>query len=466
MSIPIKQAKDYPQTSEWTPRRIEQGIGGTAALGAGLGLLSILYDQVRSNRRKQMADKGRVLEDTLTISPTALGKLATLTEWTEGLAAGAGAYLLIQKAYQAIREKQLAAEVGEADDQYTQALTQSAAKPEKPVKTQFKRAFQGPTFSELFTNLPVKDMLWIPAMAGAVGTYGLMEHVWPRVKEKAEAGMPRRIVVKGFGTVLADGPGNGPLAQLDKARGQEFVKKELQEESAEKAQQPEARNTYRPSWLGNSLAKAATLTAPVGEDDCRCAAGLTAFVLAEQPALKLAHSGMVGLIGAFDRDPEQTERLVKEAGVVAAITLTKGADDHYHNLTVAGRKAAAYNAFGSAVLRPALLALTLAELQEVNPDLSKRAKVVRADPYYGTIMTKIASLTWQADILLAEEAGGLEKSAAAASMAGDMRRQMGTLGISESKDSEGQMDDADPAYSDESDPIDKFLSGESQPAAK
>lgn len=443
-----------PESSDsWGPRRSEQLFGGLAATGAGIALLSILNDQIRSQRRKIQADKGKVLEDTLVISPPGY-KQATLTQWIAGLGAGAGTYYLIQKAYQEMRRKQLAAEIAAADSQYGGALEESMAPVSPPPKQKRAAEGYGPSVWEMIKGMPA-DTLWIPALAAGVGTYGLLEHTWPKVSEKAEAGKPRKIVVKGYGTVMADGPGDGPIAQLDKERGSRMVKKEVVADEVAEA---------RPStsWLGNALGKAASISCTVGVDDQLCAASMMTFLLAEQPALKLAHSGLVSLLGAHAQDGRATEQLVKEAGLMAAIELSKGADDHYYNLTPMQKRAAVHQAFSSPVMRPGILTLAISELAETNPDLSKRAQVVSDDPVYSQMMTKIASLTWQTEIVLADEAGELDKSAAASSMAADMRRQMGTLGISESEDADGQMDDADDAYSDETDPIDQFLAGDKE----
>lgn len=438
----------YNDPTQWGSTRTEQLMGGTAALGGGLALLAILNDQIRSNRRKSRASSGKVLEDTISISPLAKG--ATVTEYLGGMGVGAGAYWLVQKAYQEMRRKQLAAEIADEEKGYTNNLIESVA------TKQATGGIPTPSGWELLANIP-KDLMWLPALAAGAGTYGLLEHTWPKVSEKGEVGKPKKIVVKGYGTIMADGPGDGPLAQMDKERGSKMVGRTLKaEEQAAPAEQAPA---SRPSWMGHVLPKAASLVCPVGKDDAHCAAAMMTFLLAEQPALKLAHSGLVSLIGAHLSDPAKAETLVKEAGLLTAIELSKGEDSRYYELNPMDKRAACWQAFASPVLGPCLATLAVAELEEFNPDLSKRARVVNNDPFYGTIAMKIAALTWQAEILLTEESGSLVKSAAAASMAGEMRRQMGTLGISDSKDVDGSMDDADDAYSDESDPIDEFMAG-------
>ena len=440
-------------TSAWTPERTAQLMTGMAATGGGLALLSILNDQIRSQRRKAEAEKGKVLEGTISISPPASSKFATMTEWMEGLGAGAGTYILLQKAYQTLRRKQLASEIEDADKEFGGAVQESVSSPAKK-----KVALEGPSLGELLYNAP-KDTLWLSALAAGAGTYGLLEHTWPRVSESPEAGKPKRIVVKGYGTVMADGAGDGPLAQLDKERGAKIVKKELEAEDTPTnvSKMPVSRG-----WLGNAVSKAASISCPVGIDDNLCSACMMTFLLGEAPQLKLASSGLISLIAAHHKDASATETLVKEAGLLGAIELSKGEDASYYDLSPMQKRAAIHHAFKSATMRPSLTLLAVGEMEEVDPDFSKRARVAASDDVTAAMLTKSAALTWQAEILIAAGSGRLEKTAATASMAADMRRQMGTLGISESRDADGQMDDADAAYSDESDPIDEFLAGKKE----
>lgn len=453
----MNEAPTEQQEILWSPQRTTRLLQGSLATGAGLSLLAVLMDQIRSERRKTMAsEQGKVLDEgtgTLTISPAPpkplARKYATFTEWVGGGAAGLGAYWLIQKAYQEIRRKQLQQEIAEEDQAYTQSLQDSVAKDK-----------QAREHSKLATNLweilssSLQDSMILPGLLSAAGTYGLMEHTWPRVKEKADGTKPNKIVVKGYGTVIADGPGDGPLAQLDKERGKQMVEAETKGELPAEAQGEEV----RPS-AAQTMAKAAALIAPVDTFDYKSAAEMLSFVLCEYPQLKQADSALPTLIAAYANAPAATEQLLKEAGLVECIELSKGGAAAYYELPHFEKRAAIHGAFASPVMAPSLATLALAELAEVDSDLSKRAMVLNADPAMAVMCAKAAALIWQGEIIAADP--DLMKSAASRDMQNDMRRQMGTLGISESKDSDGNMDEADAAYKNSADPIDAFLAGKS-----
>ena len=439
----------------WSPERTERLLQGTVATGAGLSLLAILMDQIRSERRKTMADKGRVLdasENTLYLNPvpTASQKQATLAEWTIGGFGGIGAYMLIQKAYQEMRKKQLQREVEEADRAYTESLvasTNKQAAEEEDLNVKFALSL-----TELLANAP-KDTLFLSGLAGAAGTYGLLEHVWPKVSEKAEGVKPSKIVVKGFGTVVADGPGDGPLAQLDKARGKKMVDEELEEETAPKEEEKPV--SSRP-WMGNLFQKAASLTAPVNLEDYQAAAALIAFGLMENTAMKVAGNTLHAVIGSRASAGPQFSALFAESDPVDAMDLTRGGYEHYNSLSPVEKMAAVHEAFSDPMLRPTLALLTAAEMYEHDPDLCKRAQVVNADPEVSVMAAKAASLLWHSNFLLSLPK---EKSASLRRAQEDMRRQMGTLSVSDSEDSQGESDKADEAYQTDDDPIDRFMAG-------
>lgn len=451
-----KQAQT-PQSAEilWTPERQTRLLQGTIATGTGLALLAALMDQVRSERRKTRASAGgRVLEEgggTLTISPPPPKppryKAATFTEWVGGGAAGLGAYWLIQQAYQEMRRKQLQAEIAEEEEAYTKSLQDSVA----PAKVAHAHAKVATSLMEILTSA-LQDTMILPGLLSAAGTYGLLEHTWPKVKEKAEAGKPKKIVVKGHGTVIADGPGDGPLAQLDKEKGKQMVEGLKPDTAPLPGESPRPKAT-------EVMTKAAALEAPITNFDYKCAAEMLTFVLCEYPELRKAASALPTLIGACADNQGQLETLVKEAGVLEAVELSKGVAESYYALPHFEKRAAIHRAFSSPLLAPALTTLALAELNEVDSDLAKRAKVLHEDPEMSLVSVKAAALLWQGEIIAANPDN--LKSAAAQEMQQDMRRQMGTLGLSETRDEDGTEDSSDKAYQDKKDPIDAFLAGKS-----
>lgn len=442
----------------WSPQRTEKLLQGTVATGAGLSLLAILMDQIRSERRKTRAsESGKVLESSsspLVITPEipATNKKATLTEWALGGAGGIGAYLLIQKVYQDLRMKQLKGELSEEDAAYTQALRDSTVKQASEPNEKFAL-----NLMEALANLP-KDTIYIPGLLSAAASYALLDRTWPKVSEKAEGVAPRKIVVKGYGTVVADGPGDGPIAQMDKAKGKELVDQASGAEAETKEEDPD-KVTHRP-WIGSMFSKAAALVAPVTDEDVKSAAASMIYILAEQPQIKAAASGLIRIIGAHYANPQQTLELVKSAGLLDSLDILKKSEETYHGLDVFEKRAAIHHALSEPLLTAPLALMTVSELSAWNSDLGKRAQAIAAHPEVGLMAVKAAALSWQAEAVLAPDS--MMKSAAAMSYKDDMRRQMGTLGISESRDSGGAVDEADEAYSSkegQEDPIDLFMAG-------
>ncbi len=453
------------QEINWSPARTERLLRGSVATGAGLAMLSILWDQIRSARRKNKADAGKVLDDgkgTIEIQLPGPGmKVATGIEWIGGGAAALGTYLLIQKAYQDLRERQLKKEIEEAGGEHANAL--GSLSPQNKVAAIEKLALG---VSEVVTNAP-KDTLFISALLAAAGTYGLMENTWPSVSEKdvANKARPKRIVVKGHGTVIADGPGDGPLAALDKAEEKTWVQRLMNPFGAKTTPRPQASaqvdkeevdgpatNLRRPSTV--EMEKAASLECSIGKADQQAAAAMLAYCLSVDPRCKEA-SALLDIVGSHYFAPEKTEDLVKEAGIFQAIELSKGGKDIYEGLPAFEKRAAMHYAFRSPVLSPVLATLTIAELEELHPDMRKRAQVVAADPIYSHLGTKLASLLWSFESAAIDDSLACNEKVAA--MRQDAKRQMGTLGLSESEDAGGDVDEADEVYAASEDPIDTFL---------
>jgi hypothetical protein len=440
----VKDKVSNPQDSQkytWDPTRVEQLWRGTIAGGAGLAALSILIDQIRSRRRAAAAEQGQVLEGgqaTINLAaPKPVTKSASPIDWAIGAGVGAGAYYLIQKAYKELRKKQLIEEMEAADEAHTQALQES----NKYAYT--KEASGGVT--ELMLN-SLRNTFWLPAVLAAGGTYGLLENTWPRTKEKSDKPTPKKIVIKGFGTVHADGAGDGPLAELDKQKGKQLVKEMMGEENIQTVARPQA----------NAALDKAALVLPVGLEDSQNAAAFLGYVLSEDPRMH-KRSGLLDLVASHYENPEQVQSIVKEASVFEAAELSKGAKNRYELWSKEEKRAAWHGAMKSAILRPGLALWTLAELEELNPDIRKRAQAVVEDPWADLVGTKIASLYWSASNAYSDDENPSEKVAA---LREDSRKQMETLDLLDSDDSSGDLvDEADKIYAGKKDPIDNFLLG-------
>ncbi len=439
----MKQSNETPVGPKvtWEPQRVEQLWRGAIAGGAGLSLLAVLWDQLRSRRRAMQADKGQVLEGepaTINLAPSSL-KIASPIDWAGGAAVAAGTYWLIQKAYKELRKKQLAQEIAEADEAHTQALAAG-----KAARFEQSQKVASGMFWELLANSP-KNTFFIPAVLAAGGAYGLLENTWPRVSEKGEKPKTKKIVVKGFGTVHADGAGDGPLAELDKQRGKEMVREVLGDDEAV---------SPRPS-PAMALDKAAFVV-EVGEDDHKNSVAMLGYLLAEDPRM-YKRSALLDLVAAHYEAPDQVRSLFAETGPLDAAELSKGARFRYADWKPIEKRAAWHAALQAPSFGPSLAVWTLAELEELNPDLRKRAQAVVNDPWAYAVGTKCASLFWSAENAYASYEGDNEKVAALQESA---RKQMETLDLLESDDSQGNVvDTADSVYSSKEDPIDNFLLG-------
>lgn len=430
---------------------------GSMATAAGLSALAVLYDQVRSNRRKNKAMVGSD-DGTMTIDLPPAKQANVYDQMLTTAAVGGLTYAGLSKLYQSIRKKQLEQEVEEADQRHTQALAQAAALPKTAANPPAAAAPSGTAgfgVSDYLSGAP-PALYHLAMLAAGAGTYGLLEHTFPRVSDKRTAGRPRKIVIKGFGTVIPDGPGNGVLAQADKAREKKVVEQQLQQPTAPAALEAEA--NAQNNQQEQDFRKAAAITMPVGVEDLRCAAAMCAVVLGHQPAMKEASSSLIGLIGLRHRDPEALEDLIKQAGFDAAFELSKSGWDVYEGLDALDKRAAAYAAFSDPKLAPTLSLLAVSEMREAFPDLDKRAQVVNADPGYSALTAKFASLFFQTDALRMDDCG-MVKSAASAVFTKDMRKQMGALGVNEPTGTGGEVESGNAAYHSKADPIDDFMAG-------
>lgn len=417
---------------------------GGAALATGISMLAILHDQIRSMRRQRKSLKGDPATGKAVVLRLPEMKVANAFDSLLTTAAVGGlTYVGWQKLYQELRRRQLEKEVEQADRAHTQVLQESVKKA------------SGPGFSlwDYLKSTP-QGIMHLAALAAAGGTYGLLESTFPRAKEKEQPGKPRKIVIKGFGTVHADGPGDGALGELDKLKAKDKAKK-MQEAPVLLGGAPEQltqSESAEENW------QKAAMEMPVGLADERYAAAMLTAILAEQPQLKLAKSPLLGLIGSHAYNLNATETLLKEAGAEAAIAASEHGYDVFDSMSYAEKQAAINQAFSSRALSPTLTALALAELQEVSPDLAKRARVVADDPGYSALLTKFASLFYQVEALqLCEQQ--TEKSAALQQLHNGLQEQMGSLGLSGSVDAGGEVEEQDSAFKKTEDPINAFMAG-------
>lgn len=403
--------------------------GGSIAAGAGIGLLGILYDAVRSQRRKAKAMTGSE-PGALYIDLPGPEKQALLWEPLVGYGLGGATAYGIYEFYKKWKQEQLRKEIDEAAGGYTQSLYTD----DLPDKTAgaFWRAVKDAPY----------DAFVLPGLAAGVGTYGLLEHTFPRVKEKKVPGAPKKIIVRGYGRVKVDGPGDGPLAEDDKKKAPPLAPPDPVD-----AEIP-AEEVFR---------KAASFE--FSDKDHRKAAELLCLSLASHPDLKEASSPMLELLGSYAGDPEGIRTAIKEAGMLGAISAGKGSAEVFGELSELDKRATVHRALRDPLVSPGLATLMIAEYNEVSPGHAKMAFNVAQDPDLLVLVTKFASVfhvletgTWLAD-------NQVEKTASYADFMDDASDNLGTLDLASYADSDGKDRETSPEelYRGDQDPIDKLM---------
>jgi hypothetical protein len=376
-------------------------VGGMAAGGAGLGLISILYDAIRSERRRVKAVEGKDNPGALEMYLPPI-KQAVAAQVIGGMGAAAGAAYLVQSLYKKWKGEELKREIDEAAIGYLGDIQKTA----------------GVDIWDIIAQAP-RDLLYLAPLAAAGGTFGLLEHTFPRVTEKPKAGLPRKITIKGYGPVVEDGPGDGPLAEQDKAKAQGL--------------------------------KVASFSFGI-DDQIRAAESLCLMVTAV-PTLKDAACGLTDILGAYQTDPEAVREVVKQAGYLAAVAVAKGGSEVYYALPDLGKRATVRDIFRDPVLAPSMAVAAVAEFNELQPAYAKVARAVADDFEMSLLYTKLASVLHLCDTQAAFARQPNSKQA------GDWRKEMSTLDVSESQDTEGDVNNANRAYRGGDDPIDQFMAG-------
>lgn len=398
--------------------------GGSAATGAGLALLATLVETLRSEKRRRKAREGSG-SGTLTLQlPTR--KEAVFTQLLGGAAIGGTSYLVVRKLLNKMREAQLKEEAEKAQEAYLRKLVE----PEGEIKT---AVFDKIKLLDFLHDIPL-DIFTIGALGGGIGTYGLLNSTFPRVKEKGEAdGRPKKIVVKGYGTVLADGPGDGPLGRREENGAVD--------PGAPATEAGEGGDDVKE--VKKDLRKAATIECGFGYDDHLAAAELLCRALTvgnhtDKRANSLKAWLGYGLVNGSDR----MEDFVKEAGVAALLELLDGEQVLFNEASDAEKTAAISGALASEALAPTTALLAMAELHEVCPAVTEAVVKLADDEVTMITGTKLAA------VLL-----GIEKTA---------NDDSPTLGLSVFHDRDGEVEEADAVYGGKADPIDKFLSSKSE----
>jgi hypothetical protein len=424
--------------------------GGAIAAGAGIGLLGVLYDTVRSQRRRTKAETGSDPDAIYVNLPgPEMAKMSMISEPLIGFGLGGLSAYGIYEFYKKWKQDQLRQEIEDAAGGYTKSLYEDVDDDDLSIGINGKKANN--LIWEMLKDAP-RDAFFLPGIAAGVGTYGLLNSTFPKVKEKTAPGTPRKIIVRGFGRVNVDNKPDGPLADMDKENEKRKIKA-MEAEAPPVPDAPEEEIAERPWWR-----KAASFE--FSRKDNLHAAELLCLTLANHPDLKEASSPLLEILGGYHEDPGAVRSAVKSAGFLGAISTLKGASETFNELPELDKRATVHRALRDPIIQPGLTLLAIAEYGEVSPGHAKMAFNVAEDTSdLPVLVTKFASVfhvletgTWLSD-------NQVEKTATYADFMDDASDNLGTLDLASSQDSDGENERTSPEelYRGNQDPIDKLM---------
>jgi hypothetical protein len=411
-------------------------FGGTSLAGA-----SMLLDLLRSHKRKQDAETGKD-NDTVTLympnskDPKLKAAAAGIHDIVGASLAAGGTYYALKQLYKHWRKNQLKKEIEDEALHYVNEVN----------KLNEKKAIADA--GSIFTKLP-QSILLLSALVGGAGTYGILENTFPKVEPKNRAGRPKKIVVKGFGTVHADDKPGGVFAQMDKKRQQKALEAEIDE-----AEKEEPKLSKDPTVELDE-----DIEIPLTENDLRKAAAFTALILTDRHCEASPLGDLFGRI-VLDKSASQVAELVRETDVMGAISACKGLHHIFRDASPTLKRAAIASAFDNPTLRAPLGVLTLAEFHELHPTMTKLAKDLYEHPSCGPIAFKLASMFYDLEVRENVPHEKLAASVAGSPMEASWLRDWGNMEPKAAPKDEYQMDEEPDEPDDERDPIDLFMAGE------
>lgn len=313
---------------------------GTIGVGGGLGLLNVLWDMARTNREAaeaaELGDDG----DTIAINLPPKRKEALLPEAIGAGAVGVGAYMLPGYLYKLLRKRQLKAEIEAAEGGYLRGLVLEENEEDKSK-----------TASALSAG--ARDIVILSMLAGGGATYGLLEHLFP-ADEKPKNPRPKKVRVKGYGTVFADGPGDGPLAEGEDRR---------------------------------KLDKAAEFQLD-NDDYSRALEGMSMTILHAPEVME--KSAAADLLGAIIKDASAVRERANEVDYLTLLTTLEGDKKAFYAAPPHIKRAAVSWVSHSPFFRGPWACQMAGEMAEVFPTIAKEAREV--GPGERVILTKLASV--------------------------------------------------------------------------
>lgn len=352
--------------------------------GLSLGTAAVLMDLWRSHRRyddaKNKKEKGLMKlylpgyegDPDKTASEGGLQKMSAggISELLVAAALAGGSYYGVNAAYKKIRKRQLEREIEDESKQYIGALQDLG-----------KQAM-----ASTILGIP-RDLFLVGLLAGGAGTYGILENTFPSTSEKPAAGTPRKIVVKGFGTMRPDEKPGELLPLQDMVRKYRGLFGAEHPDSPKRVQKKDLADEEKEEL--ERLDKAA-YEFEVGTEDIQKAAAFTTLQCAEG---EIKENPLAALLG-YVIEKKSSDALVKLAddlGILGALEACKGAHEHFFRAAPQQKIAAALSVYADAELAPSFALLTVGELTELSPVIAKQASASWQDGSTGLVGIKIAS---------------------------------------------------------------------------
>jgi len=358
----------------------KEKLYSAALWGAGgVGAAAILMDLFRSHKRRRAASEGKE-EDALNLYMPAPGnskrasaepeenlKEAGINNLLIASMLAGGTFYGTNALYKKWRKGQLEKELEDSAGQYLSGIQESMQPPGMKLAS-------GGVASTDPADI-AKAILLLSFIAGGAGTYGILENTFPSASEKPKAGTPRKIVVKGFGTVHSNNKADGRLAADDRKRQTDFAKPKEEEKEKPEAEPKERSFNYGPK-------------------DQQKAAAYTALICAGRETENSPLAALMGRI-LMDKSAAGLVKDLHDSDFLGAISASGGCHRFFKSASEGAKIAAAMTLFGSRELRPSAATLLVGEMNDFNPEATALAKLASQDYSTSVVATKLASTLLQ-----------------------------------------------------------------------
>jgi len=182
---------------------------GAAQAGAGIGLLGVLMNILRSSDRveKAVADDDALvlrLPKQKPVEEPGLQKVAFITKLLIASGITAGSIYAVNQLANRIRENRLKKDIFKLENTQDEQLGQLA---------QLKQAADEASATQKYLMTPAVQIALLSMLASGAATYATLRNAFPKREVSLNKDYrPKRVVIEGQGSIEADGKPDGPLA--------------------------------------------------------------------------------------------------------------------------------------------------------------------------------------------------------------------------------------------------------------